>query len=106
MFGSWLATENELVNGPPSKAMSSTNRKNPVMREIRVAKAIPHDRDTTAASDNSARPARRIGPVACGILGGPGGRTAGWSGEAIRAGPDSSPEPAGKRGRQMHRCCR
>jgi hypothetical protein len=36
-------------------------RVKPVSLLISVANAIPHDRDTTAASDSSGRPARRRG---------------------------------------------
>ncbi|BCJ83568.1 hypothetical protein MTY81_49410 [Mycolicibacterium sp. TY81] len=55
MFGSWLATVNELDRAAPRIAASSTMRRNPVMRLTSVAKAMPQDRETTAASDSSAR---------------------------------------------------
>ncbi len=61
-FGSWLATEKALESAAPRIAASSTIRVNPVIRLIRVASAIPQERDTTAASDSSARTARVRGP--------------------------------------------
>jgi hypothetical protein len=45
-------------------------RVKPVMRLTNVANAIPHDRDTTAASDSSGRPARRRGAGPRGSRGG------------------------------------
>jgi hypothetical protein len=50
-----LATVNELDSAAPRIAASNTMRKKPVIRLIRVANAMPHDRDTTAESDNSLR---------------------------------------------------
>jgi hypothetical protein len=49
---------------------SSTMRAKPVSRLTRVANAMPHDRDTTAASDSSGRPARRRGAGPRGSRGG------------------------------------
>ncbi|GAB5896226.1 hypothetical protein OKHIL_20330 [Mycolicibacterium mageritense] len=74
MFGSWLATENALDSAAPRIAASSTMRKKPVIREISVANAMPHDRDTTAASESSGRPAGRRVVEEWGIRAGPGGR--------------------------------
>ncbi len=61
-LGSWLATVKALDSAAPRIAASSTMRVNPVIRLTRVANAMPHDRDTTAASDSSARTARVRGP--------------------------------------------
>ena len=60
-LGNWLATENELDSAAPRIAASSTIRKKPVMRLTSVASAMPHDRETTAASVSSGLPARRRG---------------------------------------------
>ncbi len=60
-LGSWLATEKALDSAAPRIVASSTIRMNPVIRLTSVANAIPHDRDTTAASLSSGRPARRRG---------------------------------------------
>ena len=77
-FGSWLATENALDSAAPRIAASSTIRAKPVTRLTRVANAIPHDRDTSAASESSGR---GCGDVLCdgtwpvggsGPVGGPG----------------------------------
>src|SRR6201988_1040501 len=95
-FGSWLATENPLDSAAPRIAARITIRAKPVIRLTRVAKAIPHDRDTSAASDSSGRaggvvpcddtsPVGGSGPVGgpgrCGRRrGGPDGRRGGWTG--------------------------
>ena len=54
-FGSWLATENALDSAAPRIAASSTIRAKPVIRLTSVASAMPHDRDTSAASESSGR---------------------------------------------------
>ncbi|PQM44496.1 hypothetical protein C1Y40_05342 [Mycobacterium talmoniae] len=54
-FGNWLATEKALDSAAPRIAASSTIRMKPVIRLTSVASAMPQDRDTTAASDSSAR---------------------------------------------------
>ena len=58
-LGSWLATENALDSAAPRIAASSTMRAKPVSRLTSVANAMPHDRDTTAASESSVRAAGR-----------------------------------------------
>ena len=81
-FGSWLATENALDSAAPRIAASSTMRMNPVIRLTSVANAMPHDRDTTAASDSSA--GRRVAaarvPAGCA-----GAAAAAASAEAVAA---------------------
>ena len=54
-LGSWLATVKALDSAAPRMAASSTMRMKPVIRLTSVASAMPQDRDTTAASDSSAR---------------------------------------------------
>ncbi|OBI28727.1 hypothetical protein A5711_25430 [Mycobacterium sp. E2238] len=70
-FGSWLATENALDNAAPRMAARSTILPKPVSRLTSVAKAIAHDRDTSAASDSSGR--RRSIPAGTGGRGPVGG---------------------------------
>src|ERR1700754_2348519 len=69
-------------------AASSAIRVNPVIRLISVANAMPHDRDTTAASDSSGRPARRRGAGPRGIRcrGGGGTGRRGGGGACHRGG--------------------
>ena len=54
-FGSWLATVKELESAAPRIAASNTMRIKPVILLTKVASAIPHECDTTAASVSSAR---------------------------------------------------
>src|SRR5258708_10307584 len=61
-------------------AASSAMRMKPVIRLISVANAMPHDRDTTAASDSSGWPARRRGAGPRGI------RCRGGGGAILRGG--------------------
>src|SRR6185295_15522846 len=95
-LGSWLAIEKALDRAAPRMAASSTMRMNPVIRLTSVATAIPQDRDTTAASLSSARPARRRGAgprgMRCrggggGILRGTGGGGGGYPRMSRRGGP-------------------
>ena len=72
-LGSWLATEKALDSAAPRIAASSTMRVKPVIRLTSVATAMPHDRDTTAASVSSGRPARRRGAGPRGMRCGGGG---------------------------------
>ena len=55
-------------------------RTKPVIRLTRVANAMPHDRDTTAASDSSGRPAARRGAGPRRTRGGGGGVRCGGGG--------------------------
>src|SRR3954468_10201309 len=76
-------------------AASSAIRMKPVMRLISVANAMPHDRETTAASDSSGRPARRrgAGPRRIRWRGGGGACRRGGGGACHRGGGG-----AGRRG--------
>ena len=84
-FGSWLATVNALDSAAPRIAARSTIRMKPVIRLTSVASAIPHERDTTAASESSSRTGR-------GVIGHPS------DAEAVRRRPDRVDRGTGDRG--------
>src|SRR5689334_23598081 len=58
------------VTGVQTCALPISRRAKPVSRLISVANAMPHERETTAASDSSGRPARRLGAGPRGSRGG------------------------------------
>ena len=109
-FGSWLATVNALDSAAPRIAASSTIRAKPVTRLTRVASAMPHDRDTSAASESSGRgcgeaPCAGTWPVGgSGPVGGPGLRWTPRGGMARlmrSARRPAGPDDRGRRGRAV-----